>query len=172
LQLLATDERVRSLLIVGTPPARPSVEALGQAFYTSDDMQLAGKANFTDADAVAYGTAMMGGAALLAPDLLRSIRRTDGNARMFMFANALCGVGIDQREAVETIEKPLCVVHGEREPFVRLDYLSQIHYRALWKDRIFVLSGAGHAPHWEQPISFNRILGNFLSYAQNPTQAA
>jgi pimeloyl-ACP methyl ester carboxylesterase len=167
LQLFATDERIRSLLVVGTPPARPAPEALEQAFYTSDDMQLAGKDKFTPADAVAYGTAMMGGRKFLSSELLQNIRRADGNARRHMFASALRGVGIDQRAAAESIDKPLCVVHGEREPFVRLDYLRSLKYRALWKNRIFVISGAGHAPHWENPAAFNRILSGFLRFAQS-----
>ncbi|MGE4166574.1 MAG: alpha/beta fold hydrolase, partial [Xanthobacteraceae bacterium] len=47
LELLGTEPRVRSLLIVGTPPITPSVEALHSAFYVDDNMQLAGKSRFT-----------------------------------------------------------------------------------------------------------------------------
>jgi pimeloyl-ACP methyl ester carboxylesterase len=162
LELLASDVRIRSLLIVGTPPARPSTEALEQAFHSSDQMQLAGKPEFSDADALAYGTAMMGGDEQLTPQLMTNIRRTDGNARKFMVANALRGVGADQREAVRTIDKPLCVIHGAEEPFVRLDYLRSLTYRALWQNRIFVIAGAGHAPHWQCAPAFNRILTDFL----------
>jgi pimeloyl-ACP methyl ester carboxylesterase len=162
LELLASEARVRSLLIVGTPPVRPCVEALHEAFYADDDMQLAGKAEFTRADALAYGSAMMGGPRRLAPGLLRNLRRTDGNARRFMLANALSGVGADQRAIVATSEKPLCMVHGAREPFVRLEYLRSLNYRALWKGRVQVIAGAGHAPHWERPSAFNRILEEFF----------
>jgi pimeloyl-ACP methyl ester carboxylesterase len=172
LELLATDRRIRSLLIVGTPPARPSAEAIQQAFHPSDDMLLAGKPDFTDADAMAYGSAMMGGPEYLDPHLLGCIRRTDGNARRYLFASAVAGVGSDQRESVETIDKPLCVVHGELEPFVRLDYLQSIGYRALWHNRIHVISGAGHAPHWQSPAEFNSILLNFLDFVGGRQSAA
>jgi pimeloyl-ACP methyl ester carboxylesterase len=165
LELLATDDRIRSLLIVGTPPARPCAEALDQAFYADEDMQLAGKGEFTDIDALAYGMRMMGGREYLAPALLADIKRTDGNARKFMFTNALAGVGTDQRQTVETIDKPLCVVHGELDPFVKLEYLRSLRYRALWNDRVHVIRGAGHAPHWQCPDAFNRILLSFLDRA-------
>lgn len=46
LELLATDRRVQSLLIVGTPPIRPCPEALEQAFYGNDDMNLAASCRF------------------------------------------------------------------------------------------------------------------------------
>jgi pimeloyl-ACP methyl ester carboxylesterase len=172
LELLATDRRIRSLLIVGTPPGRPSAEAIRQAFHPSDDMELAGKGDFTSADASAYGGAMMGGSDYLTPHLLACVQRTDGNARRYLFASALEGVGTDQRESVETIDKPLCVVHGEREPFVRLDYLQSIRYRALWNDRIRVFAGAGHAPHWECPAAFNNMLLNFHEFTEKRQSAA
>jgi pimeloyl-ACP methyl ester carboxylesterase len=166
LELLASDPRIRSALIVGAPPGRPSSEALQQAFHSSDEMELAGKLRFSDADAIAYGTAMMGGGEQLTPDLLASIKRTDGHARQFLVASARAGVGTDERASVEMIDKPLCVVHGELEPFVRLDYLRSLSYRALWQDRIFVIAGAGHAPHWQCPAVFNRILMNFLRFVR------
>jgi pimeloyl-ACP methyl ester carboxylesterase len=168
LELLGTEPRVRSLLIVGAPPVRPCVEALHEAFYADDDMQLAGKAEFTEADALAYGSAMMGGRRRLTPELLRHIRRTDGNARRFMFANALAGVGLDARALVERSAKPLCVVHGEREPFVRFAYLRSLCYRALWKGHVHVIARAGHAPHCERPAAFNAVLADFLALSAYP----
>jgi pimeloyl-ACP methyl ester carboxylesterase len=165
LELFATDPRIRSLLIVGTPPGRPSAEAMQQAFHASSDMQLAAKAAFTDADARAYGTAMMGGPEHLNEELLACVKRTDGNARAYLFASAYAGIGSDQRQTVETLDKPLCVVHGAREPFVRLEYLCSLGYRALWNNRIHVIGAAGHAPHWECPAEFNDILLNFHEFA-------
>ncbi|MGP0091334.1 MAG: alpha/beta fold hydrolase [Xanthobacteraceae bacterium] len=172
LELLATDPRICSLLIVGTPPARPSAESLQQAFYGTDDMRLAGKENFAEADALAYGAAMMGGREHLSPHLLRSLVRTHGQARRCLFASVEKGMGTDQRLSVEGISKPLCVIHGENEPFVRLDYLRSINYRSLWNSRIYVVSGAGHAPHWQVPAAFNRIMSRFLGFAETHTAVA
>jgi len=166
LELLASDPRICSLLIVGTPPARPSAESLQQAFYGSDDMQLAGKQDFSEADALAYGTAMMGGREYLTPSLLNCVKRTHGLARRCLFASVADCIGSDQRSSVESISKPICVIHGENEPFVRLDYLQSINYRSLWNSRIYVISGAGHAPQWQAPAAFNRIMYRFLSFAE------
>jgi pimeloyl-ACP methyl ester carboxylesterase len=167
LQLLATDRRVKSLLIVGTPPAPLSAASLCAAFYASPDMDLASKSHFDLDDAQAYGSAMMGGEAHLTPELLRWIRRTDSCARSYFFASALRGVGRDQKEVVETISNPLCVVHGEKDAFVRLNYLRSLRYRALWQNKIFVVANAGHAPHFQLPSVFNSILLKFLAFTEN-----
>jgi pimeloyl-ACP methyl ester carboxylesterase len=167
LELLAVDSRVRSLLIAGSPPAPPSADSLEQVFYPSDDMRLASKVEFSDADALAYGTAMMGGRDALTMSLLANVKRTDGDARRFLFSSVVGGVGTNQRATVETSDKPLCVLHGECEPFVRLDYLRSLNYRALWNNRIHVIPGAGHAPHWQNPTAFNRILSGFHAFVES-----
>jgi pimeloyl-ACP methyl ester carboxylesterase len=53
--------------------------------------------------------------------------------------------------------------HGEHGPFVRLYYLQALKYRALWRGRIYLIAGAGHAPHWQCPKNSNNILVDFLS---------
>lgn len=162
LELLATEPRVASLLIVGTPPVRLRPESLHEAFFVDDDMTLAGKRDFSEADVKCYGAAMMGGREHVTPAQTQAIRRTDGNARYWMFRNALGGVGADQRLAAETTEKRLCIVHGEREPFVRLSYLQALNCGKLWRQRVHIIPQAGHAPHWETPAAFNQILLDFL----------
>ncbi|MDA7948763.1 MAG: alpha/beta hydrolase [Hyphomicrobiaceae bacterium] len=162
LEMLATDQRVNKLLIVGTPPVRPSPKALSEGFHTSDEMQLVGKQRFTRDDACTYASQMLGGAHFLSPVLLKNTIRTDGNARFHMLNNALAGVGADACRVAETAQKPICVVHGEHEPFVRLNYLRSVRYGSLWNGKVFVIQSAGHAPHWQTPSAFNDILSEFL----------
>lgn len=171
LELLAGEPRVHSLLIVGAPPVRLRPESLHEAFHADETMQLAGKPHFTEQEIVTYGAAMMGGRERLTPALLACIRRTDVEARRWMFINALNGLGQDQCDAAERSDKPLCIVHGEQEPFVRLDYLRSLNYRALWRGAVQVIAGAGHAPHWERPDAFNRILRDFLGLGDGDPDA-
>ena len=167
LEFMATDRRVNALLIFGTPPVPLCQAALAEAFYPTASMNLAGKPDFSEAEALAYGTATLGGRQQLTADLLAGIRRTDGAARQMLFVSALAGVGVNQRRLVDSSLEPLCVVHGQHEPFVRLSYLRSLNYRRLWKNRIFVIPGAGHAPHWQRPGLFNAVLSEFLACPQS-----
>lgn len=163
LELLASDRRVRSLMILGAPPARPGPDALESAFHASPTMHLTGKKCFSDAEARAYSESMLGGVDMVSRHLLDKVRRTDGDARHFMFANAMEGHGVDQGRVVAENTSRLCVIHGEYDPFVRLDYLLSLDYKNLWRDKAHVFSGAGHAPHWQFPKQFNTLLLEFLA---------
>ena len=164
LELLATNKRLASLLIVGTPPIVLRPESATAAFHTTPSMALTGKHHFSDGEAIAFGTSFMGGERFLTLEILNAVRRTDGRAREIMVNSAKAGTGgADEREAVQTSPKPLCVVHGEDEPFIRLDYLQKLSYRALWRESIQVIPNTGHAPHCQSPATFNKILLEFLA---------
>jgi pimeloyl-ACP methyl ester carboxylesterase len=162
LELWGSDPRVRSLLITGTPPIRPSPKALREAFTDSPGMDLAGKRDFTPDDALTYATLMLGGPEFLSDHLLRAAERTDGNARFWMVRNGVAGTGADQAELVRTTQKRLAVVQGALDPFLNLQYLHALPYRALWRDEVQMIETAGHAPHWQTPALFNQSMLNFL----------
>ncbi len=152
--------------IIGSPPGKPSPEAFAKAFYTTETTLLAGKRTFTPDDAATYVRSMLGSQE--APQFyLAKALRTDGRAREVMFSSALAGVGIDQSLVAASKERPLAVIHGCNEPFVRLDYLEGLSYGHLWQNRIVVIDGAGHAPHVEHPDLFQELLEGFLSYVTN-----
>jgi len=161
LELLATDRRVRSLLITGTPPIAPGPACVEVAFLASPAMALTGKRRLSAREAVTYGVCMMGGRSYLAPHLLAAIRRTDGAARFWMVRNGLGGIGSDEVGTVRKARRPLAVLHGERDPFVNAEYIQGLSYGSLWRGGVQRLD-AGHAPHWQRPRLFNRHMLTFL----------
>lgn len=163
LELMARDSRVASLLISGTPAARLRLADLTEAFHASPGMDYAGRREFTRDDAMAYGAAIAGGPAFLTPALLKTVQRTDGNARFWMVQNTMNGTGSDAWNLVETDARPLAVLHGEDDPFINLAYLRKPAYRNLWRGAVQVLPGVGHAPHWQAPARFNELLLAFLA---------
>jgi pimeloyl-ACP methyl ester carboxylesterase len=112
-----------------------------------------------------YGRAALGGKQWLADHLLRAIRRTDGKARYWMVRNSLSGIGADEAALVQTSPKPLAIVQGRSDPFVRADYLESLTYRNLWRGAVQYVD-AGHAPHWQRPQKFNKLLLEFLNDAR------
>ena len=124
LELLASDKRIRSLLICGAPPVRLDPGVVARAFHDGPAMELTGRRILSGRQAEMYGRAALGGKQWLADHLLRAIRRTDGKARYWMVRNSLSGVGADEAALVQTSPKPLAIVQGRCDPFVRTDYLN------------------------------------------------
>lgn len=162
LEIMARWPGLAGLLIVGTPPVAPRADALAEAFRAVPQMEFAGKEHLSAAEAMHYGAAIHGGARCLDPRLVAAVLRTDGRARRCMMQAALAGLGFDGRKVAETASVPLAVVSGADEPFVDNEYLKSLNYGSLWRGRIHVLEGAGHAPFLETPAAFDRLLFDFV----------
>jgi pimeloyl-ACP methyl ester carboxylesterase len=163
LELWYGSSRVRSLLITGTPPVTLSSLGAQQGFKQTPIMNLAGTRVFDRADIEAYGSAMLGHPLDYRQRVARTIVRTDGRARYWMVRNGLRGQGVDEVMAVRECKRPLAIVQGRRDPFVRADYFRTLRYCNLWKNKPIIVD-AGHAPHWQRPELFNRYMSGFLAH--------
>lgn len=164
LEMWARDSSVKSLLVSGTPPIVLNGPGVQAGFRWNAATSLAGKAQFGADDVRRYVRAMMGRP--LAPDhhLSRAAGRTDGRARRWMVKNGMAGCGTDEVCAVSETSRPLAVVQGVKDVFVRIGYLNSLNYKNIWTGSP-VLIDAGHAAHWETPAIFNGKMRAFLEYA-------
>ena len=159
IDLLARSNRIKGLLIAGTPPVRNG--GMAEGFNTSPRFGLAGRAELSDADVADFARAMLGEP--VPPFLPWAIRRTDRRFRQVLFEAARGGAGADQRLAVECTTVPIAVVNGAADPLLKLDYPDGIAYGNLWDGRCYRLRGAGHAPFWQASAQFNAVLERFLA---------
>jgi pimeloyl-ACP methyl ester carboxylesterase len=164
LEMLAREEVVRALMIIGAPPFARGPLGLMRAFHTHVGLLLAGKARLSNKEALRFAEVCWGTQSQsLFVDM---IERTDVRARPQLFRSMMRAAGHDQRYVVEHSSAPIAVVNGSNEPFGRADYVKSLAYRNLWEGRCHVLHGAGHAPFAEMADEFNAIFGRFLADAQ------
>ena len=86
---------------------------------------------------------------------------TDPAARAAMGASLVRGELRDEVRIVAELLKPLAIAHGTREQIVKRDYYGQLVYANLWRGSVQGLEGVGHSPQWEDPASFDALLGAF-----------
>lgn len=163
LEMLARYGQVRSLLLTGTPPVRLNPTGISAGFRWSPSTALAGRRRFSKDDCCRYVRAMMGSPQASEQHMSAALA-TDGNARQWMVKNGMAGVGTDEVETVASDERPIAIVQGVADPFVNLNYLTELKYRNIWTKKP-VLIDAGHAPHWQVPATFNERMREFLTYA-------
>ena len=53
-------------------------------------------------------------------------------------------------------------MNGAEDRMINLDYVDSVAYGNLWEGRYHRMAALGHAPFWEAPDDFDRILERFL----------
>ena len=155
--------RARGFVIYGTPPlAFPP--AMDQAFLPNPAFNFGFVAEVGEDEANAYARSFVApGSEADLQSFVSDILRTDGNARVGLGASIKPDGYQDEVQVVANLTRPLAVLHGEQEQLVSADYIRELAMPSLWRGEIQVISGAGHAPHWEQPPAFDALLDDFLS---------
>ena len=97
------------------------------------------------------------------PDaFLEDFRRTHKRARAELAASAGRNELRDEVRIVAELGKPLAIVHGAHDAvIVKRAWFDELTMPTLWRGRVEDIPDAGHAPQWEAPEAFNRILEDF-----------
>jgi pimeloyl-ACP methyl ester carboxylesterase len=159
----AAGPRVRGAMLVGTPPVGHDEVARGFKFGEGAEAwrrALAARDDLSEADERVFAENCADPP--YADWMLAAVRRTDPRARRIMFEAFAAGSGVDQRRLVGETPVLLAVVNGADEPFVNLEFVRQVSYRNLWRERCLELEGLKHAPFWAQPGRFADLLLEFL----------
>lgn len=155
--------KAKGFVIFGTPPlAFPP--AMEDAFLPNPAMGAAFSADVSKEAAEAFAQAFFApNASVDLVPFVQDIFRTDGNARAGMGASIQPDGYQDEIAIVANLSIPLAVLHGEEEQLVNAGYISKLTMPTLWRNKIQMIAGAGHAPQWEQPEQFNLLLEMFLA---------
>lgn len=159
---------LKGIMLVGTPPAL-GADQCAKGFKIPTDPQegeenLMAKMHWTNeqAEAIARNSAPGGHEELFDDWMLNDAIRTDGRARMIMFDAFVDGRGVDQVGVVESEDVLIAAVNGADEPFINLEYLDGLKWKKLWRSKCLKLDGLKHAPFWEDPEGFEKLLLDFL----------
>lgn len=161
IELMATNPLVAGLMVAGAPPIPPGPLGMLRGFQTNLDLLLATKEQFSERDAMRFYEMCFHGQGI--GTFLESIRRADGRVRTAVSRSLMRGEGVDQKYAVEHAPVPVAMVNGQQESVARLGYIAALDYNTLWRNACHVISNAGHAPHWDQPDIFNRLMAEFTA---------
>lgn len=170
-ELKRAGERVglKGVVLTGTPPAL-GAEQCARGFKIPTEPQegeenLMAKVHWTheQAERIARSSAPGGREELFEQWMLDDAVRTDGRSRMIMFDAFVGGRGVDQVKVVGESEQLIAVINGGEEPFVNLDYIDGLTWGRLWRGQCVRIQGLKHAPFWEDPEGFEKLLLDFLA---------
>lgn len=152
------------LMIFGAPPVGPGPEDAERAFLPATFESAVGAADATREQIDDYVGLIYGALDPVPASFFECAHRTEGIARENMVNHWFSGAsGHKQVETVSTWEKPICVVHGNLDDFVSLEYLKTTPWRNLWRGQVQEMQHCGHAPFLENPTVFNDTLEDFVT---------
>jgi pimeloyl-ACP methyl ester carboxylesterase len=162
LEMVERSDAITGLMITGTPPIDKGEAGFAAGFVPSRHMVLAGQRDFNAEEIEAYARATCGIDAPFESFLRNAVARTDGRARECMLASLLAGFGCNQRLAAEHARLPLAIVNGFKDEFINNAFIASLRYDNLWREKVHLIDGVGHAPFWEAPERFDPYLRAFL----------
>src|ERR1700761_5658146 len=160
LNVAAAIPSAAGLMIFGTPP-------IGKGAVAFSGFKGLSATAFTpspsDAEIEEWHKSAFAPGYAIPPFVVQDFRNTDGNARGYLGASAQAGRLADETEIVRNLKIPLAIVQGGEEQIVDLGYLQRLAAPTLWRGKIQVIDGAGHATQWEKAEAFSAILDEFAS---------
>lgn len=158
-EMLGDVSQVAGVLAFGAPPVSGGPLGLIRSLHISRNLLLVSKGTFTEADAMRFENACLGG--LRAGEFVETLQRTDERMRPSLSRNVMGNPDNDQRTGVETSGTPVCLLHGRRDPIVRMSYMQSLSGPGLFEGHTIIFNESGHAPFLDAQERFNRLLRRF-----------
>ncbi|MGO9420928.1 alpha/beta fold hydrolase [Roseiarcus sp.] len=151
----------RGFLIFGTPPV--ALPPIGGEFFANPDPDAVYAEHLERDRAAAFVASLFApGFGDIPSFFVDDVLRTDGRARKFLGASLMSGLYRDEVAVVRDLKAPLAVLHGTEEQRINGAYVVSLAMPTLWRDAIQKIPGAGHAPQWETPETFDALLKAFV----------
>jgi pimeloyl-ACP methyl ester carboxylesterase len=151
-----------AFVIFGAPPVASAAQ-MGEAFLPNPAMNVGFSASVSADDARVLAASFTApGSTVALDEFIADILATDGAARAGLLASIGEGRFADEVAIVGTLRQPLAVLHGESEQLVNLEYLRELAIPSLWRTKVQLIAGAGHAPQQETPDQFASLLEQFI----------
>jgi pimeloyl-ACP methyl ester carboxylesterase len=148
-------------MLFGTPPI--SKPMAGEPFLPNPLFSCLFEKELSAEDAAAVATSFFSSDRLVPDFFAEAMLSTDGRARAALWQSVAEGSYTDEVTVAANLSKPLAIVHGEADSLFNPAYIKGLSIPTLWRGEVQMVPDAGHAPHWEQPERFNRLLAEFAA---------
>lgn len=160
IRALAKAQNVRGLMLVGAPPMTSAAD-MAEAFLPTPAMANAFKPDLSVQDARASAEVYTWPDSPWIGPMADMIMNADPRVRSDLGRELMSGHWADELALIRQSNVPVCMVQGQDEPSIALEYLNGIA-RAFWQERVQVLAGCGHSPQLQRPDRFRALLRDLI----------
>jgi pimeloyl-ACP methyl ester carboxylesterase len=158
----ALSDVVSGFAVFGTPPVRDR-SSFAEAYLADSPLGIGFQETITPEEARTYAAGLLTpGSTLSVEPLVEDILATDPAVRAGIARSIAEGYFTDEVALVESLNRPLAILHGGGEQFVNHAYLEALTVPTLWRGAVQVIPGAGHAAQVERPKLLADLLDTFV----------
>ena len=161
IEIAAILPNIKGIVIFGTQPLGkpPEVE---KAFLPNPIMALAFKGELNENEALEVCKGFIGPTNIIPKEFVEDILSVDKVMRTKLGESFVSENFVDEIEIVQNLKIPIAIFNGEKDEFLNYGYIENIAIPTLWQNKIHYIKNAYHAPQFEQPEIFNKLLNNFI----------
>lgn len=149
---------LRGIVLVGTAPVP---KPLDFALFPHPDMALLFQEQLSSEEISRLGDAILG--PTKEPNIVAELfGASDGRFRSMLGQSVGLGKHEDEVKILRELRVPIAMFLGERDDWVRLEYLQSLKAPSLWRHAVQTIPGGTHMCQWTNPEAFNALLDEFL----------
>jgi pimeloyl-ACP methyl ester carboxylesterase len=96
------------------------------------------------------------------PFFKEDFRKADGRSREAI-GQILASTNFkNEVDVLNRIQTPKAFVNGAGERSINNNYYFDLDFPGTWKEKVYLIQNAGHAPHWENAAEVNRLIDEFV----------
>ncbi len=161
IRALAKAPNARGLMLMGAPPMTSAAD-MARAFLPTPAMANAFKPDLSTDDARTSAEVYTWPGSPWIDPMADMIMNADPRVRSDLGRELMSGQWDDEHALIRRSGVPVCMVHGQDEPSIALEYLNGIA-ELFWQQRVHVVEGCGHSAQLQRPEVFNVLLRTFIN---------
>jgi pimeloyl-ACP methyl ester carboxylesterase len=160
IQALAQIPNVVGLMVCGTPPLGipPRFDL---AFKPIPETSLIFKPEISEAEATRLSS-VYGASLTIKNAVIQDVIKTDVVFRAYLGQSIANGGFVNEIDAIDHFKGLKCIVLGEKDQFINVQYIEDLNVSNLWHNKIHVIKEAEHLLHYENFVEFNNLLYDFV----------
>ncbi len=154
------NDKIKGLFLANVSPVE-SYTKFEDAYINDEIFNLFTKPRLNEYDSSALAQLFIKKGGLADIVFVDNIKNTDPNFR-FVLGESFQNDNTNDFEIINKLSIPVAMLQGEKDRIIDIDKIKTKQLEdKLWRNKIQIISDAGHSPMWEKPSLFNYVVNMF-----------
>ena len=160
------NNKIKALTLTGTSPLKNYAD-WSSSYKTDEIFNIFTQPRVNDYDSSALAQLFVKKGGLAEIVFVDNIKNTDPNFR-FVLGESFKTDNTNDFELIKKLKIPVAFIEGEKDRIIDIEKIQNTEIKnILWRQKVHIISDAGHSPMWEKPSLFNYMINQFADEVLN-----